>query len=54
MKHPMMIPSLRFLADILLMTVLIPGILLAADVILLLMLARVSLCSSRLSLTAYA
>lgn len=51
-KLPIMIPSRLFLADILPMSVFIPGIWLAAPVILLLMLANVSLCKPKLSLTA--
>ena len=49
-----MIPSLRFFADILPIRLLIPGTWLAAVVIRRLMLASVSLCRVKLSLTAYA
>lgn len=54
MKLPIMMPSRLFLADILPMMELMPGTLLAARVILRFMLASVSRCMTKLSLTAYA
>jgi hypothetical protein len=54
MKLPMMIPSLRFFAEILPIKLFNPGTCAAAPVILLLMLNRVSLCRPKLSFTAYA
>ena len=54
MKHPIMMPSLLFFAEILPIKVLIPGTWLAAMVILRLMLDSVSRCRTKLSLTAYA
>lgn len=53
-KPPIIIPSLRFRADILPMIVLIPGTWLAASVMRRLMLASVSRWRLKLSLTAYA
>lgn len=54
MNIPIIMPSLRFFADILPIKLFKPGTWLAAPVILLLMLAKVSLCNPKLSLTAYA
>ena len=51
---PIIIPSLLFLAEILPISVLIPGTWLAASVMRRLMLASVSRCSAKLSWTAYA
>tara|TARA_R110002060_G_scaffold42550_1_gene54005 strand:- start:705 stop:935 length:231 start_codon:yes stop_codon:yes gene_type:complete len=53
-KLPMIIPSLLFFADILPIRLFKPGTCAAAPVILRLILASVSLCSPKLSFTAYA